>query len=142
MNLATPARLKKRLATDKGTIEIYFLSPEVVLQTATGSAELAHAQAIASTLQAAIDAGKRIVIFDDFSGLEGYTSQARIELTAWTRKNLSKIGGIHILVQSKLVAMGVAVANIALGNVSSYTNRAAFEAAITRALATTPQPRP
>lgn len=134
MNLATPARLRKRFATDKGTIEIYFLSPDVVLQRATGHAELAHAQAIAATLQAAIDAGQRIAIFDDFSGLEGYTSEARIELTTWTRAALPKIAAIHILVKSKIVSMGVAVANVALRNVNSYTDRVAFDAAIMRAL--------
>ncbi|HEX7601282.1 MAG TPA: hypothetical protein VF316_06735 [Polyangiaceae bacterium] len=136
MNLATPARVRKRLATDKGTIEIYFLSPEVVLQRATGQADLAHAQAIATTLQAAIDGGARIAIFDDFSALEGYTSEARIELTTWTRASLPKIASIHILVKSKIVSMGVAVANIALRNVNSYTDRAPFDAAIMRALDT------
>lgn len=134
MNLATPARLRKRFATDKGTIEIYFLSADIVLQRATGLADRAHAEAIATTLQPAIDGGTRLAIFDDFSGLEGYTSQARIELTAWTRKNLPKIGSIHILVRSKLVSMGVAVANVALGNVNSYTDRKSFDAAIERAL--------
>jgi hypothetical protein len=134
VNLATPARLKKRLATDKGTVEIYFLSPEVVLQRATGHAELPIAQTIATTLQAAIDGGARIAIFDDFSGLDGYTSDARIALTTWTRAALPHISSIHILVRSKIVSMGVAVANIALRNVNTYTDRVAFDAAIVRAL--------
>lgn len=74
-------------------------------------------------------ANKRINIFCDWAETTGYASDVRSAFTQWVASNRSKVT-FHLLVGSKIVAMGVSVANLALGGILVvYTNRASFDAA-------------
>lgn len=73
---------------------------------------------------------KRLHIFCDWAEMTGYESDVRSAFTQWAATNRSKVT-FHLLVSSKLVAMGVSVANLALGGILvGYTNRASFDAAL------------
>jgi hypothetical protein len=77
----------------------------------------------------------RIALFDDLEELTGYESELRIRLTEWSRKNRSKVVGFHIFTRSRLVAMGVTVANLALGGtIRAHLRRETFEAALREAV--------
>ncbi len=72
-----------------------------------------------------------IALFDDLDLLTGYDNAVRSQLTEWSRKNRPKIVAFHILTRSKLVAMGVGVANLVLGgSIRIHRVRSAFEDAL------------
>ena len=77
------------------------------------------------------DAGK-IAIFFDFTDAPRYESGLRVFWTQWLQSHLRSITKMHIVVRSKMVAMGVSVANLALGGIiQTHTHRAgAFERAL------------
>jgi hypothetical protein len=64
------------------------------------------------TLERAI-AGGRAVGFHDWEAMNTYDAECRKVLTEWTLRHRTRIEGWHILVRSKLVAMGVAAAALA-----------------------------
>jgi hypothetical protein len=62
------------------------------------------------------DAGK-IALFFDFTDSPGYDSGLRVFWTQWLQSHLRSVSKMHIVVRSKMVAMGVSVANLALGGI-------------------------
>src|SRR5215472_17870922 len=67
-------------------------------------------------------------IFGDWYEMTGYDTDVRHELTKTVSKLRSRIASIYVLQRSKVVAMGIAVANLALGGwVRSTTSRAEFD---------------
>jgi len=74
--------------------------------------------------------GAVLMLYDMWS-MPTYDSQLRVELTDWCRKHLKSIPALHVAQRSKLVAMGVAVANVALGGlITTHSSRASFDAAL------------
>jgi hypothetical protein len=72
--------------------------------------------------------------FHDWLDMTGYDSASRIDLTSWVLKNRAK-SRLCIGLRSKLVAMGVSVANLALGNmIETFSSSAQLEAALAEAL--------
>jgi len=71
--------------------------------------------------------------FHDWNGVTGYTSEARRVYTVGAKRQTPLVTSAHILIASKLVAMGISVASIALGplsvRVKTYTDADAFHAA-------------
>lgn len=71
--------------------------------------------------------------FHDWLDMTGYESVCRQRLTEWTAENRSSITELHLAVQSKIVAMGVQVANLALGGfLRTHTDRASLDREIER----------
>lgn len=58
-----------------------------------------------------------IRFFFDFWQMPTYDSEMRTEWTAFLVKHRARIAEIHVVARSKLVAMGVSVANLALGGI-------------------------
>ena len=116
------------LTHDDATYQLWMPAPGVVLQRVTGKAGIAIAREIGRQLERILERHDAVVLFDDFAEMTGYTSEGRIELTEWSKRNWSRLRSTHILVGSKLVAMGVSVASIALPGLRSYDDRARFEA--------------
>lgn len=54
-------------------------------------------------------------MFVDVELMTSYDTELRTEVTAAMARERKRIGCLHILVRSKIVAMGVSVANLALG---------------------------
>jgi hypothetical protein len=71
------------------------------------------------------------IALHDWSKLQSYTSSARAKLTDWMMQHRHGFASVHILVSSNLVAMGVSVANLALGGfLHASTDAAAFAAVV------------
>jgi hypothetical protein len=71
----------------------------------------------------------RFVLLADFWDMQTYDSQVRVGWTGWCTKHRADLDGLHILLRSKLVAMGVTVANLALGGlITVHTERTKFDA--------------
>jgi hypothetical protein len=132
----------ERWTDARGTLEITTVRPGVVLQRFRGHALPPMADAIAERLEHELARFDRIVVFDDWEEATGYESEVRIRLTAWTQRHLDRIPETHILVRSRLLAMGISVANLAVGNkLLAYTSREAFEAMLARAKGPAAGPR-
>lgn len=70
--------------------------------------------------------------FYDLWGMTAYASEVRVELTRWHLARRDKLKTLHAVAQSRLVRMGVSVANVALGNIVQHDDPATFEAALRR----------
>jgi hypothetical protein len=65
----------------------------------------------------AVLARGRITLFFDFWTMPTYDSEMRTEWTSWLVSHRARLDGLHVVARSKLVAMGVSVANLALGGI-------------------------
>ncbi|HWA73378.1 MAG TPA: hypothetical protein VG937_13625 [Polyangiaceae bacterium] len=77
----------------------------------------------------------RMKFFFDFWQMPTYDSEMRTEWTGFLVTHRARVDEIHVVARSKLVAMGVAVANLALGGIiKSYpAPTGPFERALNRA---------
>ena len=114
----------------KGRLAITPMSANSSLFVLSGQLEDALARGI-------IDEGSRIslrggaIAFHDWSGLTSYSSEARRLCTDWMLANRKGFERCTILVSSAIVAMGVNVANLALGGfLDAGTDAEAFAAAL------------
>jgi hypothetical protein len=75
-----------------------------------------------------IRAHGRITLLHDFWELTSFGSAFRVELVRWGQTNPNRFDAVRILTRSKIVNMGVAVMNQALGGiVTTYGMRAEFD---------------
>jgi hypothetical protein len=75
--------------------------------------------------------GARVHVFIDLERMPGYDSPLRIRCTEHFRARLDSFASFHIFVPSRVVAMGVAVANVALrGIVTVHATRPPFTRAL------------
>lgn len=71
------------------------------------------------------------IAFHDWSGLKTYSSEARRRNTDWALAHRHNFALLSILVSSNIVAMGVNVANLALGGfIRASTDAEAFAKAL------------
>lgn len=82
-------------------------------------------------MNAAIRRGP-LLMFNDWAEMETYDSECRRVMTEWVIRHRDRVERIHILVRSKLVAMGVTTASLLIGHglLISYAHRSAFEDAL------------
>lgn len=110
---------RRSVQTARGEGTAFSLAPTVVVFRVTGHMEPAVSELIISYVDERIRRarGRKVHLFQDWLAMEGYDSSCRQQLTTWTAKNLGSFGSLHIAQRSKIVAMGVQVANLALGGV-------------------------
>ena len=69
-----------------------------------------------------------IVVFHDMWLVTGYESGFRVNMTKWTDKNKNAVKEVHLLTQSKIVSMAVAVVALTLpGLMAGYSKRQEFD---------------
>ncbi len=119
----------------EGESRVWSPAPRVIVTSFSGYGSYAFAAVIKRDTMAFAEPGTRSLLFTDWYDMTGYDSAARVELTRWMSWMRPRISEFHLLVRSKIVAMGVAVANLALGGwVNSTTNRRAWEEMLERAV--------
>ncbi len=107
----------------------------VLRTTVAGYATTEVGALLIQQFQSAITRFGSVVVFDDWEAATGYDSDVRVKLTDWTRRSQSSIPEIHILVGSKIVAMGLSVAALVVSHgLHVHPHRKAFEAAYALAL--------
>lgn len=78
----------------------------------------------------------KLVVFHDWTGMDGYDPAARDELKRWGKQHNDDFVSVDYLVRSKVVAMLVSVAALTLGReLHATTDRAHFLAKLDAALA-------
>jgi len=93
-------------------------------------------QILTARAQAVRNARGPVQEFHDWWDMPSYDSGSRTLLTEHTIQDRARLAGVHLLVSSKIVRMGVTVASIPLGGLLvPYEARSLFEHAQRRALA-------
>jgi hypothetical protein len=124
-----------RLRDGEATLTLTRPARNVELLRAQGFASAMFADAILAQREEIIRECGTIYLFDDLELVRGYHSDVRANLTKWSRKHRAEIMGFHILTGSKIVMMGVALANLALGgHIQAHTARPSFELALQQAI--------
>jgi hypothetical protein len=118
-----------------GALEISSLSANVVCLQLTGVTDQPAAVVIERTLAKQFAVAGRLATFWDLSELVNYHSDVRIFSTRVLLAHRKQIITMHTFTRSKLVAMGVSVANLALGGIiTAHARRASFDAALNELL--------
>lgn len=119
-----------RYTSSRGEVQTILPKPDVVVLKITGHLDRPMGTHVIDILNRYTTGIKRLNVFCDWSEMTGYESDVRSAFTQWVASNRARVT-FHLLVGSKLVSMGVSVANLALGGILvGYTNRAAFDAAL------------
>jgi hypothetical protein len=91
---------------------------------------------IERTFDRVLAQGVRPDMFVDVERMTGYDSDYRQAVSRWGARVQRQCGEHHFFVRSRLVAMGIAVSNLAAGGkLQATTKRAEFEAALARCIA-------
>lgn len=100
--------------TDRGILEMYAPAPGHILVTrAVGHMTVAMAEQWIARTEPLFTFPKPLAVFNEWSRMESYESEARSLLTKWVISHRTKIEGAWFLTGSKIVKMGVAVAGSA-----------------------------
>jgi hypothetical protein len=127
------AREVQTLTTSKGRIWFWSISPGLYATEVRGHLSVDMARHIVRYAEPLYQQGV-LSGFHNWLEMTGYDSQSRVLLTEWVLSHRDQTH-LHIGVRSKIVAMGVSVANLALGNlIRTYSSSAAMEAALEKAL--------
>ena len=125
-----PKGVSHTFTKDTGTITTTTYGSRLVLVRITGHLDLEITPHLMRPIDRVMHSGLRVVVFHDWGEVESYESKVRTQLTEWALKNRQQIEAVHVLQRSRMVAMAVSVANLALGGMlNSYMDRARFEKA-------------
>jgi hypothetical protein len=112
---------------DDGRLGIWTPAPALLVFHIVGHGHRDFARPILEEFDRLRAAGGAIHVFGDLERLPNYDSELRINATEHFRAHLVSMASLHVLVKSRLVAMGVAVANLALhGLVTTHATREPF----------------
>ena len=131
-------------ATETGTLRAWMLAPNLYVTQGEGHMTDIHCEFIEAYGEACLrrHPGKYYV-FHDWRELTGYDTRTRIRLTAWAVAHRHAYEEVHLAVRSRIIAMGVQVANVALGGfMRTHAGIATLEVELARALAVVGVPVP
>lgn len=124
-----------RWSSPYGALTVTRPLPHVELIRAEGYADAAVVAPILEHRDRMLRECGSIALFDDLELMTGFHSAVRVGLTEWARVHKARITAFHILTRSTITAMGVTVANVALGgHICAHARRESFEASLDREL--------
>ena len=121
--------------TARGAERVWALGPNIYVTRVTGHMEDTHADLfeVYGADRIALAKGP-LLVFHDWVEMTGYESRCRTRLTEWSLARLDRFGAVHLAVRSKIVRMGIQVANIPLrGLIRPYPARQPLELALREA---------
>jgi hypothetical protein len=121
-------------STERGSVTYERLAPNVVLVRLNGHLDAGFAEHIKGAIGAVLAEGKKPHLFFDAWNATSLDTAFRAQLTPWHRQIAPRVEGQNVLVKSKILAMAITVANMAIGHIlKPYNKRHEFEAAIDNA---------
>jgi hypothetical protein len=122
------------LENDRGSIGVW-MRPPILLAQMIGYGDGRFADPIIDAFDEALRGKHPVQIFFEMSGMPNYDSALRTRLTTHFGTHRARVASLHVFTRSKLVAMGVSVANLALGGIiTSHDSLVAFQSALDREL--------
>jgi hypothetical protein len=124
-------------ATFDGELFLWLARHDVVAEIASGVFSMPLAQKVIEFFDPIIASGARVQVFSDFERMTHYIREARDLLTAHTVQNLRTLEASHMLLSSKMVALGVSSYKHEVGDplIHTYADRASFLSSYAKALA-------
>jgi hypothetical protein len=117
--------------TPNGELWLWQPAPHVIVTRFQGAMYDSHLAHLAMTAIESIMATQaRVDIFHDWEAMELYATKARTIMTERSVPNAAKRNSLSVLFNSKVVLMGVSLAALKLGGITTYTERKAFELAV------------
>lgn len=107
--------------TDRGCLGLWLPCPQVLVLSLQGYGDADFATSTLTAYETLAQSGP-IHLFADLESLVNYDSRLRTEVTARLLADRERFGALRVLVKSKIVAMGVSVANLALGGIIDVTS--------------------
>jgi hypothetical protein len=118
-----------RLKTAQGEGEIWMATPSIAMYATYGYVSTDLTNRLVAGLNRLTHGVPSFYFFINAANTTGYDPGARVAMTEWIKRNGPRLIAFHVLVQSKLLSMAAAVANLATGGIiRSHSNLAAFEA--------------
>jgi hypothetical protein len=119
-------------STDRGELRITVYSPRVSLNVVRGSLDRELVRPLLESANGWLAlGGAEIHGFNDWEAMTDYDLGGRVDITAWTLTHRRRFRGMHFLVQSRAVRIGIDIANFALGRFMTVPpDRHAFEEAL------------
>jgi hypothetical protein len=122
--------LGRQYSTKRGKLTLFVAGPLLVLRF-TDHGEGDFAAPINAAFDTITARAERPELFFEMAEMVNYDSTLRTQLTNHFAQNRSKIASLHVFTRSRLVAMGVSVANLALGRIITvHPHAAAFYEAL------------
>ncbi len=110
---------------------IWLPGPGLLVAQMVDHGDEAFATPIAQAFERALEGAGPVRMFFDVGRMHNYDSPLRTRLTKRFLGDRARIAGIDIFVQSRIVSMGVAVANLALGGIiAAHPKRLGFNLAL------------
>lgn len=117
-------------------VHVQHVAPGVLLTRVSGHLDRAAVQILMDAFDRVAEAHAPVESFHDWDDVTGYDDDARQVYVEWSRSHPESVLTVHILVRNPLVALAIAVANMALGGyLRGYGDREEFEMLLQRAIA-------
>jgi hypothetical protein len=134
----TARRDVERFESTTVVVEAVRLARGVIGSTMTGRLDEALTRATLDYTDRMIALDGPLFMFHDWEGMTGYDSIARKLCTDYAVEKFRMVRGVHILVRSSIVAMGISTANLVTWpagvELTAHRDRAAFEQARKKAI--------
>ncbi len=128
--LLEPPLEAARVSNGRGTLTFWQLSPHVYATEVRGFMTPEMSDLIIERAEPLYTATGKLHGFHNWLDMSNYDSACRVDLTAWVLRHRGQ-SALHIGLRSRMVAMGVSVANLALGSlIQVYGTADALEAAL------------
>jgi hypothetical protein len=119
-----------RLTSPRGEVVIWAPTPTVCIQIVSGYGDAKLAEQLVKEQDRILSGRRDVVSFIDALALAGYESSFRTPLAAQARRQIEsgQLKLVNMLTRSKLVAMGAAVVNLAVGSkIEVFSDTKAFD---------------
>jgi hypothetical protein len=123
--------------TASGVVRAWVLARNVYVTQASGHMHDDHCAFLEAFGEEQIRCadGAKHYIFHEWMELTGYESRTRVRLTTWSAARRHTFQEVHLAIKSRMVAMGVQVANIALGGfMRAHTGISSLEVELARVM--------
>lgn len=134
-----PPSLSKRVlpdgmevwTTERGEVRAAVRAPGVVVLEVIGHSDHRTYPLMIAKVEEEIAAGREVSWFGDYERMTSFDPDVRAELAKFTKTHRKHFTVVGILLRSRLVALGVAVANVMVGGfIRVFTTRSAYERAL------------
>jgi hypothetical protein len=131
------ARKAEHLSDEQTEGWLWTPAPGVIVTRARGVGSLNAIKWYTSRADRVMLGGRPLqCVFHDWAEITSFDPEARSFLRTWAAQRGTMLGEAHYLVSSKLLAMAVSAAALALGrSLKAHTDPVAFEAALDQRLA-------
>jgi hypothetical protein len=120
-NLLSATPPDKVLTFGKGHFHVWYPSPKVLRLAAFGHGEAGLAELVCQEMhEAGTRAGEPVAVFTDDRQLRSYDPAYRQTFERWLISCWDRVSSIHLLVDSTLVEMGMAVVSMKIGERGIY----------------------